>query len=264
MHATRPILKRRRAFTILELMLAIVIFAGVMAAIYACWAAVLRGTRAGMTAAADVQRERVARRAFEEALNSVVMYVENRRHYAFIADTAGQYAYLSFVARLPATFPGSGMFGDLSVRRVTFSVEPATNGAMQLLMTQAPILLATNQDQEPYTLVLAKNVTQFSVRFWATNAGVAQWADEWLLTNQLPALIEYGLVFNATGEPQHTPSVANGIVAPPAVAVPEQYRTPAGPGGSPGGGSPGGTGPGPRGTGAATGGTIGIGSPPKR
>jgi prepilin-type N-terminal cleavage/methylation domain-containing protein len=264
----------RLAFTIIELMMAIAIFAGVMAAIYACWSAVVRGTKLGLSAAADVQRERVARRAVEDSLNSVVMYVANQSQYAFIADTSGDYAYLSFVSRLPPSFPGSGMFGDLRLRRVTFSVEPDTNSTLRLVMTQAPVLLATNETQEPYSLVLAKNVTQFRFQFWATNAGTAEWVDEWLLTNQLPSLIQYGIAFDSTppslasGVTRRPPQLAAGVVAPPAVAVLEPYQMPGGRGAA-GGGTPrpgpNTTPPGPGGVSLTpgAGGGIGIGTRPR-
>ena len=34
------------------------------------------------------------------------------RYYWFLADTSGEFAALSLVARLPASFPGSGLFGN--------------------------------------------------------------------------------------------------------------------------------------------------------
>jgi len=47
---------REEAFTIVEILLAIAIFSMVLAAIYASWSSILRGSRIGLTAAAEVQR----------------------------------------------------------------------------------------------------------------------------------------------------------------------------------------------------------------
>jgi hypothetical protein len=105
---------------------------------------------------------------------------------------------------------------------------------MQLVMTQAPILLATNESQEPYSIVLAKNVTQFKFQFWATNSGAPQWVDEWLLTNQFPSLIQYAIAFDSAaaapsaGSVPRAPQFAAGIIAPPTVPVIEQYQMPGG------------------------------------
>jgi prepilin-type N-terminal cleavage/methylation domain-containing protein len=226
----------RAAFTIVEVMLAITIFAVILTAVYACWSSAARGSRIGLQAAADAQRDRVARRCIEEALNSAVMFVENRRHYAFIADNSGSFSYLSFVSRLPDTFPGSGMFGDFNLRRITFEVQERGNQGRQLVMTQAPMLLATNEVQEPYTLVLARDVAEFRFEFWVTNSGVGEWAQEWQFTNQYPAMIRYILAHGqVAGRSGSAATVSSGVVAPPAVAVPEFVQTPRG---APGIGNP--------------------------
>src|SRR5689334_23096725 len=110
------------AFTLIEVMIAMTIFALVMIAIYSSWSAILRGSKVGLNAAAEAQRSRVAVRALREALTSGQLYTENIRYYWFMADTSGEFAALSMVSRLPASFPGSGLFGNQIVRRVSFTV----------------------------------------------------------------------------------------------------------------------------------------------
>src|SRR5262245_10956897 len=75
--------RSRLAFTILELMLAISIFAIVLTAIYAIWIAILRGSKAGLKAAAEVQRSRIALRALEDAFTSAEYFMANMNHYLF-------------------------------------------------------------------------------------------------------------------------------------------------------------------------------------
>src|SRR5262245_45511175 len=89
------------AFTLLEVMIAITIFAMVLIAIYSSWSAILRGSQAGLKAAAEAQRTRVALRAFEESLGATELFLENIRYYAFMADTSGDFAAISFVSHLP-------------------------------------------------------------------------------------------------------------------------------------------------------------------
>jgi general secretion pathway protein J len=183
--------RRRRsrvAFTLLEIMIAISIFALVMVAIYSSWSSILKGSRIGMKAAAEVQRTRVAMRALEESLASAVMYVDNAKYYHFSTDTSGDNAYISFVARLPSSFPGSGLFQDQDMRRVTFYVEKGN-----LMLAQSTLLEATKKIGNPYTIPLAPNVALFDMEFYD---GVAnKWFAEWISTNQLPRMVRVALAF---------------------------------------------------------------------
>jgi prepilin-type N-terminal cleavage/methylation domain-containing protein len=224
----------RTAFTMIEVLLAIAIFSGVLIAIYSCWSAVGRGARAGLGAAAEVQRSRIASRAVEESLLCAALYVENLQHYTFVADTSGQYAYLSMVSRLPRSFPGTGIFGDLAVRRVTFSVEPGPDQGYELVMTQAPILLETNQNQDAYSLVLAKNVSLFTLNFWDQTQG--DWVDEWIYTNQLPRMVRFALGTQDPNAGRNAPEDYEvRVVSLPAIAVPQDIQRPQGPAGAAGG-----------------------------
>src|SRR5437763_1795490 len=90
-----------RAFTLLEIMLALAIFAAVMIAIYSSWMSIVRGSTVGAEAAREAQRSRVAVRTLENSLVSLQMFQANMNYYYFLADTSGDFASLSFVARLP-------------------------------------------------------------------------------------------------------------------------------------------------------------------
>ncbi|MHC1766845.1 MAG: prepilin-type N-terminal cleavage/methylation domain-containing protein [Verrucomicrobiia bacterium] len=190
-----------RAFTLIEVMIAMTIFGLVMVAIYSSWSAILRGSKVGLNAAAEAQRTRMATRAIREALTSAQLYVENIRYYSFMADTSGDFAALSLVSRLPASFPGSGLFGDQVVRRVSFTVESGPSGQRQLVLRQVPLLEPPETAETPYTIILAPNVHQFSMEFWNTNT--LEWDPEWPFTNQLPKLVRFAL---SVGPPNHRPS----------------------------------------------------------
>jgi hypothetical protein len=124
-------------------MLAIGIFAMVLTAIYATWVSILKGSRAGLSAAASVQRGRIAVKTLEDAFLTVQMFMGNVKHYWFIADTSGDYASVSMAAKLPPGYPGVGRYGDVRVRRVSFYVQAGKDGN-ELVMEQAPLLLDTN------------------------------------------------------------------------------------------------------------------------
>lgn len=184
----------RRAFTIIELLLAMAIFSMVILAIYSTWTAILRASKVGADAAANLQRARVTARALQEALASAVMFQANPGLYSFEADTSGQFAALSFVARLPVSYLGGGYFGDQVVRRVTFTVEPDAAGVPQLLLTQQPVLQTNIAQGEAYTLALARDVNMFALEFFDPRSREG-WITEWTLTNQMPRQVRFALAF---------------------------------------------------------------------
>ena len=86
---------------------AIFLFGMVVAAIYSSWNAVVRGSQAGLKAAATVQRSRVAMRTLEDALTCARSFTSDPEYYGFEAEN-GDDALMSFVARLPESFPRGG------------------------------------------------------------------------------------------------------------------------------------------------------------
>jgi prepilin-type N-terminal cleavage/methylation domain-containing protein len=189
------------AFTLIEVLLAIAIFSMVLAAIYSSWTSILRSAKVGLDAAAYAQRTRVALRSIEEALSSAQLFTGNMQYYWFKADTSGDFASLSFVARLPASFPGSGLFGNQVLRRVTFTNEPGVNGRTQLVLKQTPLLEAPEAGAKPYAIVLAPSVSLFALEFLDTNRW--EWIPEWPYTNRLPKMVRVAVSF---GENHRGPS----------------------------------------------------------
>jgi hypothetical protein len=212
-------------------MIAIGIFMMVLTAIYSIWMAILKGTRAGLNATAAAQRGRIAIRTIEDALVTAQMFVANAKHYYFYADTSTDFGELNLVSRLPASFPGVGRYGDSVVRRVTFSVRPGANSQGELVMTQWPMLAATNMDFEPYSLILAKDVTMFLLEFWDTNPKVNDWVSEWPYTNALPQLMRVSLGLGKSPQrPSEPLDLYTREIALPAAAVQAAWQVPFGAG----------------------------------
>jgi prepilin-type N-terminal cleavage/methylation domain-containing protein len=208
-------LTRRAAFTILEIMLAIMIFSLVLTAIYAIWIGIIKGSILAQETAANVQRSRVSLRALEDAFTTSLMFASDYRNYAFIADTSGQMAKVSLVSRLPGSFPGVGRYGAI-VRRVHFFVEPSPGGGQALVMEQAPFLQDWEQTP-PYRLTLARNVTEFELKFY--DLQLAEWLDEWTSTNQIPKMVKITLGLATGKDGRGLPDVVTRLVSVPTVAV---------------------------------------------
>jgi type II secretion system protein J len=241
----KPLPVRKPAgFTLIEIMMAMAIFGLVMAAIYSTWMLIVRGSKVGLEVAARAQRERVAIQTIEQALNAARSFQGDLQHYGFygLNDNGG---VLTFVARLPKSFPRSGRFGDFDVRRVAFSVESGRDNVRNLVLRQAPILTDFDQDEMDHPLVLAKDVKELELAFW--DVRLNDWVDSWQdnQTNSLPRMVRVTLRMNTppgrSGAVE--PEEIMRIVALPSIAVPVAWQRP-GPGGPgtaplPGPGTPG-------------------------
>lgn len=203
-----------RAFTLVEVMVAVMVFSMVIAAIYATWALVMRSTQVGEDTAAQAQRQRVVLRAIGDALMGIESFQASQQYYWFKLANGDQ-PYLSFVAHLPDTYPRNNKFvgaaggHDASVRRVTFSLAGGANGEQNLVLQQRPILMDMDQDEQQYPLVLAKNVKAFTIEWWGTNQmNQVGWSTEWddTQTNSIPQMLRVHLVLGSnTAEGKNAP-----------------------------------------------------------
>ena len=206
----------RRGFTLVEIMVAIMIFTLVLGAIYSTWILVMRATQVGQAAAAQAQRQRIALRTIEDSLMCIQSFQASQKYYSFIVEN-GEAPALSFASRVPDIFPRNGKFGDFNLRRLTYSLEAGQDGGKNLVLRQNPILMDLDQDEQKYPLVLARNVKSFIVECWDTNK--FEWVDEWLTTNSIPPMVRVGLVLGA--------STAGGGAAPD-FAVARAFAMPSG------------------------------------
>jgi prepilin-type N-terminal cleavage/methylation domain-containing protein len=223
----RTSLPRRAAFTLVEIMIAIGIFSLVLASIYSSWTAILRASKAGLDVAASVQRSRIAIRMLEDSLGSAQSYAATLPYYFFLAEN-GSEASLSFVARLSKSFPRSGKFGDLDVRRLYFSVERGPEGSPQLVLRQSPLLMEPDVDEKQHPIVLVKNVRAFELQFWDTNRNPPDWVDEWkeAKTNQLPKLVMITLKVADDPRSRNSQEEISRIINLPAMTVQRIWQMP--------------------------------------
>jgi prepilin-type N-terminal cleavage/methylation domain-containing protein len=225
-----------RAFTLIEIMMAIAIFSLLVTAVYSTWVVILKSKQVGDAVAAQAQRERIAVRTLEDSLTCIQSFQASMQYYAF-GVTNGDQPSLSFVARVPDVFPRNGRF-DSNLRRLTFTVEPVSNSEKDLLLRQNPILMDVDPAEQAAPLVLARNVKDFVIECWDTNA--LDWVTGWDSTNSLPPMVRVTLTFGgnqlASGNTAPTTVVVREI-AVPSGTLPSAAQTGA-PFGGPGGGNP--------------------------
>jgi type II secretory pathway pseudopilin PulG len=237
-------IRAKAGFTLVELMIAFSIFMVVMLAIYSTWSAILKGTQTGLQAAATAQRSRVAVHALEDAFTCATMFAGNLRYYSFLADTdpSGDFSAVEFTAHLPASFPGSGLFGDQTVRRVSFYVEADPDYGRRLVMVQTPLLEQASPNPQGYPLVLSKGVRAFLIEYWDNRQG--DWSPDPPPTNAIPPLVRITLASSSSKDRSAPPDIVTRIIKPAAVAVLPSMQAPLlppgiGPGFAPPGVTPG-------------------------
>ena len=188
----------RRAFTLIEIMIAIAIFSIVLAAIYSTWGAIMRATQVAQDVAAQAQRQRITLRTIEDSLMAIQSFQASPRYYSFVLEGEESAAALSFTARVPEIFPRNGKFvnpntgRDFNLRRLNYTLEAGDGGLKNLVLRQNPVLMDLDDDELKYPLVLARNVRKFDVECWDDKK--LKWTTEWLDTNTLPTLLRVNLV----------------------------------------------------------------------
>lgn len=197
-------------------MVAIMIFALIVAAVYATWTVILKSSQVGRAAAARVQRQRIAVRTIEDSL-TCIQSVQSSMQYYYFAVTNGDQPSLSFVSRVPDIFPRNGKFGDFNLRRLTFSVEPDTNQVKNLVLRQNPILMDMDADEQSTPLILARDVKSFDTSCWDTRT--LSWDDEWDYTNAIPPMVRITLTLNG-GDPSSPALTITREIAMPAETMP--------------------------------------------
>lgn len=221
---------RHRAFTLIEVMVALMIFMIVVAAIYATWALVMRATQVGQEAAAEAQRQRVVMHTLENSLMGIQSFQASQKYYWFGVKN-GASPELSFVAHVPGIFPRNGKFMNLqlgrnfNLRRLTYSLKDGANGQEDLILQQCPVLMDMESDEQTFheqsdPLVLAHDVKTFTIECWDTNQ--LEWVDEWDNTNSIPPMLRVNLVFD--GKDGHQFS-ADRIFAVPSMMMPAVVQT---------------------------------------
>lgn len=209
-----------RAFTLLEIMVAIALFGLIAMGVYSSWLAVIKGSKVGLTAAAKVQRSRIAMQTIEEALTSARSFDAGNQYYTFVGENGGG-ATLSFVSRLSDSFPRSGKFGDFCVRRVTFALEEGGDSGKQLVLRQNPILMDLDEDEKAHPVVIAKEVKTFALEFWDGKS--EDWLEDWNQTNRLPLMVKVTLKFVGEDTTQFSREHIK-VVGIPAIAVPAVWQ----------------------------------------
>ncbi len=202
-------------FTLIEVMVSVALFMLVMGSVFACWRCIVNGKIIAENAAVAAQRARIGIKTVEDALTTAEISQLNIPYYAFLTDTSEKFASLSLAGHPPPNFPGSGLFGDNVVRRITFDVENV-DGKNNLVMNQSPLLEALDEQNTPYPITLARDVSIFMLEFWSTKDN--DWVVSFEPTNVFPPMVRITL---GVGHAADNPNVPYDLIVR-TVAIPSQ------------------------------------------
>jgi len=134
------------------------------------------------------QRTRITMRALKDSLLFMRLHVQPKRALLqpFLADSERRLCLAQLcgtIAKIP--FRAAASFGDLDVRRLSFTVENGPDSKKQTgPCVKNPLLMDPDKEEMEHPLILANDVNKFIVEFIDPQTG--DWTSEWTRTNQLP------------------------------------------------------------------------------
>lgn len=254
--------RRAAGFTLVELLVAVIIMAGLLGTTLSIWHVSISALKRGREATENLQRQRALLDMMTQMFNTSLFSQENAYWYVWETEDNGDEDLVSFVsAHIPAV--GGPAQSDAVPQRITLSLEYDENSE-RVLLARVKNFLAYDVEDADKTIRLADWVNTFNLRYFDPEAD--DWFDTWDYEDRMPAGVE--ITFSmASSKPGQDDVVISKMLLLPTTAQQQQLGTmpqatssgasgsgtsrsgqPSGKGPSSGGGSSGG------GTGGGTGG----------
>ena len=156
----------------------------------------------------------------------------------FTPDELSNWLLADYLQSLEGRFSDGSSLQELIGSMYFKDKESGTDAKRDLVLRQRPLIMDFDKDETQFPLVLAHDVTKFTVQYMDPKTG--DWLTDWVLTNQLPTevMITVGLGHLDQYSTQSQDEQV-GIVAIPVVSVQPQWQTGGGPGQNPNGGGQG-------------------------
>ena len=182
---------RRRAFTLLEMLLATTIVALLAGSLYAAMSTAFKARRTALASVDDVRKVNTAMELLRADLLATVPPRATLSG-SFVGQAGGGLTGaisdgLTFSAAVTDVQPGAGV-GD--IKKIEYACQTSTSGTMDLVRRVTTNLLS-QVTAEPKEEVLCRGLASFTLRYYdGTN-----WATEWdsTKTNALPTAVEVTL-----------------------------------------------------------------------
>jgi hypothetical protein len=211
-------------------MLAVILLAAVMTAVYLTWSAGLQGWKAATDATDNLQKTHAILDGVAEMVRASVYYdqaeagqdADNLYLFEGVHGTIGEYDAdsIRFVT-LSSRFLRPYEMERVPLRRVQISLEQDENNKPYLAMFNENALKTEDREKTP-PVKLSEDVIGFRVQYF--DADVEEWQKDWVNEAGMPAQVEITITYRATDETQ-PPIVQRIVAAIPARDAAEEQST---------------------------------------
>lgn len=186
-------MKNRHAFTLLEIMIAIVILSIALTLAWQTFAAATRAWTHGRRMIDQTHQSDFVMNQLAAALRSMVMFENAKEKYAFIVENTSDGQTISWVTASGAFVPrGSGV--EHGLHRIAVGAGRDEDGVEGLLVSTWPYM-ADEDEIDPEKRLVSEDITSLRCNLYDLEED--RWVDTWEYSNQVPGLIEITL----TAEP---------------------------------------------------------------
>ena len=193
-HKTQNLaLKTTSAFTLLELMAAMVILVIAMSIAFQAFSGTIRGWKRGTEVIESIKHGDFAMNQLVSALNSTIYFNNPRKTYAFKIDkgyTSGLPSDLvSFVTASGAFMPHHSPFAT-GPHRIELFIDDDDHGDPALFAVAMPAVAGDEEFEDEYDaepILVSRAIQGLEILFWDKDA--EDWMEEWEKENAIPERI---------------------------------------------------------------------------
>jgi len=183
----------RQAFTLLELMVAIVIMVIAMSIAFQAFSGVIRAWKRGTEVINGIKHGDYVINQLVAALDSTIYFFNDRKTYAFTAekDNLGGYPSdrISFVTASSAFLPASSPYFK-GPHRIDLFIDTDDRGDPALFILPMPAIANPEEFEEEFDadpILASRLVSGLEIQFWDEEN--EDWTDEWEPENSVPERI---------------------------------------------------------------------------
>lgn len=201
----------RAGFTLLEVLIALAIFAAAFAIVGVSFVTTTRAWRQGTAALEGLHEGDFLMDQVVAAMRSAAWFRTTQGRYGFRLESAdGPYPAdsISWVASGSALMPPDSIYRR-GLHRLTLSVEDGPDGQPALAVRVIPPFIDAEEFEAPEPWFLGAGVRGLDCRIW--DPEIEDWTDTWEFTNRLPTRVELSLFFDPPA-PGQEPIVLRRLV----------------------------------------------------
>ena len=219
--ALKKSVRRKLAFTLLELLVAMVILVIAMSIAFQAFSGTIRGWKRGMEVMEGIQHGDFAMTQLASAFNSTIYFFNGRKTYAFQFEKdslAGLPAdTISFVTSSGAFMPPDSPFAS-GPHRLNLFIDDADDGYPALFASAMPAIADMEEaeeeyDAEPY--LVTKAVQGLEIFVW--DEELEDWTEEWEKENSVPERILIA-AYVVSDDPEEEPVIFERVIQIPVSA----------------------------------------------